>query len=490
MQLLVAEPPAALAAERAAVERLARDARTDAVREGAFAALLQIDGRADQAWQLTASSPRLRIDLLRGAASLSTGPALDSLRTLLLPALREASSGGAARHSAAPVSGRYVRLVRPGRAQVLSVTEVQVFSNGENVARRGAATQSSTVAGGATGGHAARAIDGGLDRSAVAGSDPLDGTHSFTSPEQDPWWELDLGAEQPIETIALWPADPQTRRGLFVSVLDGQRRPVFVRDGLRLTGATEIVTLGGDLTAALNNAGIALLPSFTGHEAEVVPVLAAFMKQPGHRQTAMAAIRRLPREAWPEPAIGPLADTVLAHLKAIPSADRTGAAFKEAVDFGRELAARLPQAEAQRLSTALDGLVVRIIRIEAVAAQMKFDLSRITLTAGEEVVIELVNRDEMPHNLLITKEGALETVSLAAEAMVAAPDAFAKSFIPQTPEVLFAIRLLNPGETLQARFTAPAQPGSYPFVCTFPGHWRTMNGIVEVVRAPAQVSPQ
>ena len=131
---------------------------------------------------------------------------------------------------------------------------------------------------------------------------------------------------------------------------------------------------------------------------------------------------------------------------------------------------------------------MRIIRIEAVTAQMKFDLSRITVAAGEEVVIEFVNRDEMPHNLVVAKEGALETVGLAAEAMVALPDAFAKSFIPKTPEVLFSIRLLQPGETLQARFTAPTQPGNYPFVCTFPGHWRTMNGIIEVRPAAAQVS--
>ena len=64
-------------------------------------------------------------------------------------------------------------------------------------------------------------------------------------------------------------------------------------------------------------------------------------------------------------------------------------------------------------------------------------------------MIEFVNKDEMPHNLLVTKQGALETVSLAAEAMVALPDAFAKNFIPKTPEVLFAIRLLQPGETVR-----------------------------------------
>ena len=36
----------------------------------------------------------------------------------------------------------------------------------------------------------------------------------------------------------------------------------------------------------------------------------------------------------------------------------------------------------------------------------------------------------MPHNLVVGKEGALETVGLAADKMVALPDAFAKNFVP------------------------------------------------------------
>jgi plastocyanin len=383
-----------------------------------------------------------------------------------------------------------VRLVRPGRAQVLSVTEVEVMSRGENVARKGTATQSSIVAGGATGGHAPRAIDGGVDMAASAGKDPLTGTHAFTTAEQDPWWEVDLGADMPLDEIRLWPAAQDTRSGLYVAVLDANRKVVFMRDGFRIARAPEAVTLGGDMTTMVNAAGIAVLPQLKGQEAEAVGVLSAFMRDATQRQAAMAAIRRLPSTAWPAAEVAPLADTVLAHVRAIPPADRTGPAFLEAMGFGHELALKLPEADRQRFTKALDELVVRIIRIEAVAAQMKFDLSRITVTAGEEVVIEFVNRDEMPHNLLVTKEGALETVGLAAEAMVSSPDAFGKSFIPKTPEVLFAIRLLQPGETLQARFTAPTQPGSYPFVCTFPGHWRTMNGIVQVVREPVQVSPQ
>ena len=27
---------------------------------------------------------------------------------------------------------------------------------------------------------------------------------------------------------------------------------------------------------------------------------------------------------------------------------------------------------------------------------------------------------------------------------------------------------------------APAEPGEYPFVCSFPGHWATMRGVLRI----------
>jgi azurin len=366
---------------------------------------------------------------------------------------------------------------------------VQVFSGGENVAMKGTATQSSTVAGGATGGHAPRAIDGGLEAAVPAGTDPLKGTVQFTSAEQDPWWELDLGAERPIETVALWAAAADTRSGLHLSILDASRRPVFVQDGVRLQAPMHAVDLGGTLEVPLASAAIAVLPEIRGREAETVPLLATMVKQPGLRQAALTAIRRMPPASLPPAELPALAGEVLRDLAGIPAVQRTGPAVADMFAFGRELIARLPDEADRKARTAeLDALLVRVIRIEAVASQMKYDISRFTVTAGETVVIELVNKDEMPHNLVVGKEGALETVGLAADKMLTLPDAFARNFVPATPEVLFAIRLLNPGESVQARFTAPTQPGNYPFICTFPAHWRTMNGIIEVRQAPSQVT--
>ena len=163
-------------------------------------------------------------------------------------------------------------------------------------------------------GQAPRAVDGGVDM-AAAGKDPAEGTHAFTSAEQDPWWEVDLGAALPIELIKLWPASQDTRSGLHVAVLDAERKVVFVRDALRITRAPEVVVLGGDVTHAVNAAGMAVLPQLKGQEADAVSILSAFMRDATQRQVAMAAIRRLPPNAWPAAEIAPLADTVLTHVR-------------------------------------------------------------------------------------------------------------------------------------------------------------------------------
>jgi azurin len=68
--------------------------------------------------------------------------------------------------------------------------------------------------------------------------------------------------------------------------------------------------------------------------------------------------------------------------------------------------------------------------------------------------------------------------------MASQPDGFQKHFVPDSPDVLHATKLINHGEIARLRFTAPAQ-GKYPYVCTFPGHWRTMNGVMDVVRPAA-----
>jgi azurin len=64
--------------------------------------------------------------------------------------------------------------------------------------------------------------------------------------------------------------------------------------------------------------------------------------------------------------------------------------------------------------------------------------------------------------------------------MLAAGDAVAQQYVPQSSQVLFSSTLVDPGQTLTVQFRAPSEAGAYPYVCTFPGHWRLMNGILTV----------
>ena len=98
------------------------------------------------------------------------------------------------RELSAPAVGRFVRIELPGEGKILSLAEVQVFQGTENVARTGKATQSSTDFGGAP----ERAMDGNTSGDFSANST----TH--TKQEKNPWWEVDLGDEKPIERVSLW----------------------------------------------------------------------------------------------------------------------------------------------------------------------------------------------------------------------------------------------------------------------------------------------
>jgi hypothetical protein len=115
--------------------------------------------------------------------------------------------------------GRYVRVELPGKARVLQLAEVEVLSGGQNRALRGVASQSSTDDGGVAG----RAIDGRTD-----GGD-VEQSFSHTGSGDAPWWEVDLGATEPIERVIVWgrTGEEPTPSGLRVTVLDAERKLVW-----------------------------------------------------------------------------------------------------------------------------------------------------------------------------------------------------------------------------------------------------------------------
>ena len=124
---------------------------------------------------------------------------------------------------------------------------------------------------------------------------------------------------------------------------------------------------------------------------------------------------------------------------------------------------------------------MRVVQIEAVPEQMAIDLKWFVVEAGKPVQIVLYNPDAMSHNLLVIMPGSLQEVGTAASTMSLPADPAVKPYVPDTPLVLHATRLLAWGERDRLNFTAPEEPGEYIYVCTFPGHWVRMYGVMLVV---------
>jgi putative membrane-bound dehydrogenase-like protein len=121
-----------------------------------------------------------------------------------------------------------------------------------------------------------------------------------------------------------------------------------------------------------------------------------------------------------------------------------------------------------------------VLQLGVVPNQMKFDKTELIVGAGQLVEIRITNPDAMQHNFVLGAAGALDQIGAAADDVAKSPTGQVQQYVPDTPLVLFSTKLIDPGQTLIVQFRAPAQQGQYPFVCTFPAHWRVMNGVLTV----------
>ena len=125
-----------------------------------------------------------------------------------------------------------------------------------------------------------------------------------------------------------------------------------------------------------------------------------------------------------------------------------------------------------------------VLRLSVVPGEMRFDTTELAVAPGQTVEIVFVNPDGMQHNFVLGTQGSLDAIGAAADIVARAPNGLAQQYVPDSQAVLFSTKLLEPGQTMTFQFKAPTEPGKYPYVCTFPAHWKTMNGTLNVV-APA-----
>lgn len=113
------------------------------------------------------------------------------------------------------------------------------------------------------------------------------------------------------------------------------------------------------------------------------------------------------------------------------------------------------------------------LTIQSVGADLSYDITEINAKAGTQFTLEYVNDSNMPHNVVfVNSEADINPVGIAAL------QALDTDYIPMNmEESMFGwTELARPGDTVYITVTVPEQPGTYPYICTYPGHFTMMQG--------------
>jgi|TARA_B110000495_G_scaffold201927_1_gene220586 putative heme-binding domain-containing protein len=114
------------------------------------------------------------------------------------------------------------------------------------------------------------------------------------------------------------------------------------------------------------------------------------------------------------------------------------------------------------------------------AKNLMFDQTEIHLPAGKAVRLNFKNPDAVPHNWALLKPGTLKKVGEQCNRLISDPQAAAQQYIPPTSDILAYTDVVEPYASHTIYFRVPSEPGRYPYLCTFPGHWMVMNGVLVV----------
>lgn len=116
--------------------------------------------------------------------------------------------------------------------------------------------------------------------------------------------------------------------------------------------------------------------------------------------------------------------------------------------------------------------------------QLQYSTKTLEVAAGDTVVLSLKHIGALPkvamgHNFVLLKAD-----TKIPEFAMAAAKAATTDYIPADDEskkaILAHTKLLGGGESDTVTFTAPAEAGAYPYICSFPGHYGVMQGVLTV----------
>ena len=114
------------------------------------------------------------------------------------------------------------------------------------------------------------------------------------------------------------------------------------------------------------------------------------------------------------------------------------------------------------------------ITVGTLGDELAYDVVEIRAAAGSEITIDFVNKSGgMPHNIVfVNGDGDVNPVGIAAL------QASKTEYVPESEldRIFGYTSMAGPGETVSVTITVPEEPGSYPYICTYPGHFTVMQG--------------
>ena len=231
----------------------------------------------------------------------------------------------------------------------------------------------------------------------------------------------------------------------------------------------------------IQDLGIQAMMEVPGHEAAKTTLLASLLKERASVNTSLQSLSVIPTESWPKEQLGNLAEAAVSYLASREPQDRNSDQATLALQLAEGVKSRLDAAGRIRFEKRLAEVVVPLIQLGTVRERMIYDRETIAVQAGRPVEFRLTNTDNMPHNFTVVLPGFMAEVGELAEATGRDADAAARNFIPKSDKILVGSKLVQPEQSDSIYFDVPKEPGIYPYVCTYPGHWRRMYGALHVV---------
>src|SRR4029450_7444430 len=104
---------------------------------------------------------------------------------------------------------------------------------------------------------------------------------------------------------------------------------------------------------------------------------------------------------------------------------------------------------------------------------MKYNTTTINAKPGETLHIALQSTGTIPKIAMAHNFVLLALAADVNEFIKAAGNARDTDYVPadKKAQVLASTKLAGPGETVEVTVKVPAKPGSYPYLCSFPGHF-------------------